>query len=194
MLRRGNYLQKIGWFRSCDVGYAVDQHGEALPWYSYPAIAFLERRLSRTMKVFEFGAGQSTLWYARRVEQVIACEHNRSWYDHVANTMPGNVTMLFEKFEPGSDYSKSVNRYGPIFDLISIDGEDRSNCAKNAVATLNEAGVILFDNTEHPANHDGMKFLTEHGFRQIEFEGMAPAVPWKTWTSIFYRPGNCLGI
>ena len=194
LLRRGNYLQRVGWFQSCELGYSVDRHGRALPWYTYPAIAFLEPRLSPTMRVFEFGSGQSTLWYAQRVAEVISCEHSCAWYEHVAKRKPSNVTLLYRVLNIDGDYSKSANSYGPTFDLIVIDGEDRTNCAKNAVQALKESGVIIFDNTEHEANWDGMRFLKNRGFKQIEFEGMAPGVPYHSWTSFYYRPGNCLSI
>jgi hypothetical protein len=36
--------------------------------------------------------------------------------------------------------------------------------------------------------------LGEMGFRRVEFRGPAPINTWESETSVFYRPGNCLGI
>jgi hypothetical protein len=39
------------------------------------------------MNVFEYGAGGSTLFIARRVRRVTSIEHEPSWYDLVARTL-----------------------------------------------------------------------------------------------------------
>jgi len=46
---------------------------------TYPAIRFLERRLSNSLEVFEFGSGNSTLWWAERVSRIDSCEHDAQW-------------------------------------------------------------------------------------------------------------------
>src|SRR5918997_6685025 len=66
------YLAQRGWYRSYSAERPVDRHGGPLPWYTYSCTSFLESRLSSSMRVFEFGSGMSSLWYAQRVDEVVS--------------------------------------------------------------------------------------------------------------------------
>src|SRR5262245_48494149 len=68
-----------GWNHSFRSAQAVDRQNNPIPWYTYAAIHFLEPRLQRQLRVFEYGCGNSTLWYSKRVSQVIAVEHDLQW-------------------------------------------------------------------------------------------------------------------
>ena len=59
-----------------------------------PAIAFLDGRLNKTMRVMEYGSGGSTAWYGRRVDHVTSVEHDPQWYDAVKRTIPANVDLV----------------------------------------------------------------------------------------------------
>src|SRR5688572_22901839 len=67
-------LREQGWLRSYRERRPVTQGGEPIPWYTYSAIDFLAERLPPDATVFEFGAGHSTLWYARRVARVVSVD------------------------------------------------------------------------------------------------------------------------
>src|SRR5262245_3065794 len=58
------YLLDIGWFNAYERKEAVGRDNEPIPWITYPAIEFLNSRLNAGMEIFEFGAGNSTLYYA----------------------------------------------------------------------------------------------------------------------------------
>lgn len=193
LMRSGNYLKQEGWFCSRKAGFPIDKDEHPIPWYTYPAIAFLGPRTQKWMKIFEFGAGQSTLWWASRVAEVSACEHNRLWYDFVVPRLPSNAHVVYFELEPDGDYAKAVNN-GRKFDVIVIDGEDRVNCTRHALKALNETGVIIFDDTQHPANQEAIERLAGEGFKRIDFDGMAPGYAWHSRTTVFYRPENCLAI
>ncbi len=60
---------------------------DRLPWMNFRAIRWLRSRLRPTMNVFEYGAGGSTLFIARRVRRVTSIEHEPSWYDLVARSL-----------------------------------------------------------------------------------------------------------
>lgn len=51
-----------------------------LPWMTYDAIDFLSSICLPGMKVFEWGSGGSTLFFARRCLQVTSIEHDVNWY------------------------------------------------------------------------------------------------------------------
>ncbi|MEK0445164.1 MAG: hypothetical protein RLZZ399_485 [Verrucomicrobiota bacterium] len=55
----------------------------ALPWVTLPATRFLMKVVHPGMKIFEWGCGGSTLFYASRGCDVIAIEHSQPWSDLV---------------------------------------------------------------------------------------------------------------
>jgi hypothetical protein len=54
------------------------------PWITFPARYFLRRILTRDFRVFEFGAGGSTLFFAKRVKELVTVEHEAEWLKRTA--------------------------------------------------------------------------------------------------------------
>ncbi len=187
-----NYLESVGWFASVFSGMAVDGENRPIPWLTYPAIAFLEGRLRKEMSLFEFGSGNSTLWWAGRVRRVVSCEHDPPWYERMAPNMPENVQYLHAALDNG--YSATINQYEGEFDVVVIDGRKRVECAQNSLAALKADGVIIWDNSEREKYQPGYDLLEKTGFRRIDFRGMGPIHSFAWSTSIFYRNNNCLNI
>ena len=103
LLYRG-WLDEVGWVRTSLKGEPMTRDGKPLPWMTYPAIRFLEARLSRSMEVFEFGAGNSTLWWAERVDRIDSCEHDAKWYERIRARMPSNASVTHCPLETDGDY------------------------------------------------------------------------------------------
>jgi predicted O-methyltransferase YrrM len=57
---------------------------DELPWITFPAIQFLKRIIQPEMKIFEYGIGGSTLFFAKRVKEVISVEHDPEWIVQVS--------------------------------------------------------------------------------------------------------------
>lgn len=193
-LRRSGILLTDGWFRSFREQASIDAQGEPLPWVTYPAIEFLRRRLRADMSVFEYGSGGSTLWWAKRVSEVVSVEHDRSWFEKLSSSIPANVSLFHIELNDGGRYSRKIAEYNGKFDIVVVDGRDRVNCLKNSLRALNPGGVIVLDNSDRPQYAAGVEWLMANGFRKIEFVGMAPIVHSKNETAIFYRDDNVLGI
>jgi hypothetical protein len=193
-IRRG-YLTRSGWIKSNWTRAPVDASGEPLPWYTYPAIEFLGGRIKPSMRVFEYGSGQSTRWWARHVAEVHAVEDDREWFDRVARTLPANVDLRYAD-SAGDGYVRSIAERGAPFDVVVIDGSVRDECARECIASLTPEGVVVFDNTEEPQLFGaGLGHLADSGFRRIDFYGVAPLNMDATATSVLYRPGrNCFGL
>lgn len=217
--RDGWHLKEIGWFRSVRANASVDRDGMPIPWLPYSVTAFLETRINPDISVFEYGSGNSTLWWSKRVARLVACEHNRKWYDYVLERLPDNVEYVYHELTPDGDYARSAAATGEQFDIIVIDGRDRVNCAKRSLASLKPGGVLVWDNTEgrnHRQNrrwmianglvdlglsdtdraemneyHDG---LLAEGFKRLDFTGIGPVHTFAWCTTIFYREDNCLGL
>lgn len=194
MLRQAGPLREDGWFRSFREKAPLDAGGNPIPWITYPAIAFLEKRLHAGMSVFEYGCGASTLWWAGRVRDVTSVEHEREWYEKVVSAAPANVTVTHAPLDQGGAYAAKIAEHARRFDIIVLDGRDRVRCARNSLGALKEDGVIIWDNSDRKEYEEGFRFLIDQGFRKIEFTGYAPACIDRTETAIFYRSGNCLGI
>lgn len=190
-LSLGGYLVQEGWFRSFRTARPIDRHGEPLPWYTYACKAFLEDRITPSMRVFEYGAGMSSLWYAARVAEVVSVEHDRDWAMELGPDLPANCTLLLE---PDVDaYVAAITGRGD-FDIVVVDGLERPRAAAAALDGLKHDGVIIWDNSDWPEFGEVLPRLQEHGFRHVGFSGLGPIsrAGWKT--SILYRSDNCLGI
>lgn len=191
---RTGALVECGWFRSFREKASVDRAGAPIPWFSYPAIELLSRRVTSDMTVFEYGSGASTAWFAARVKRVVSVEHDEGWYRRLAGRVPPNVTLEHVPLERGGAYCRRASAQGTRFDVVVIDGRDRVNCARHALDALDPRGVLVWDDSDRPAYADGHRLLLDRGFRRLELVGMAPIEPARKETSIFYRPGNCLGL
>jgi precorrin-6B methylase 2 len=193
-LRRTGPLLEDGWFRSYREQASVDASGAPLPWITYPAIEFLRKRIKPDFAVFEYGAGASTIWWAKQVRIVVSVEHDRSWLEKLNLQKYPNVTAYQIDLVPGGAYSKKIQEFENTFDVVVIDGRDRTNCTKNCLNALKPSGVVIFDNSEYPEFFEALNFLLNNGFRKIEFVGFCPIVNLKSETAIFYREQNVFGI
>lgn len=188
------YLADIGWFKAFDSRQAVDGNGSPLPWVTYPFIDFIKDRLTPNLSIFEFGSGNSTLFYAKRVQKVVSVEHDESWYKHIVANKAPNAEMVYEKLEKNGEYSRKASTLGQQFDIIIVDGRDRVNCCKNSLASLAKGGVMILDDSERPIYEEARSFLKSNGFKELPFSGIAPGLFYNKCTSIFYKDNNCLAI
>jgi len=188
------YLYDIGWTNSVNTGSIVDKNNNPLPWVSYPFIHFIGQRLNKKIKLFEFGSGNSTLYYAAKVASVTSVEHNAAWYEKIEANIPANVQLFFCDLQPGGEYCRFALKQRSKYDIIVVDGRDRVNCCLNGLGALKENGIVVLDDSEREKYAAAHTFMQQNGFKQIDFWGTAPAVDYLKCTTIFYREGNCLGI
>lgn len=193
-LVNNGYLNESGWIRSALAGMPVDGEQRPVPWYTYGSIEFLSRRVKSDMVVFEYGSGNSTLWWSARVARVVSCEHDHQWFELMSSKLAANVDYNFVEMSRGDDYSKRISRHEGEFDIVVIDGRDRVNCAKNSLPALKASGVILWDNSDRSDYAEGYDFLLGRGFKRLDFWGMGPINNYGWCTSVFYRPANGLEI
>jgi len=196
LTREGSALLEDGWFRSRKEGKSVDKNGEPIPWMSYPLIDFIKPRLKKTFDIFEYGCGNSTLFFAHYVRSVTSVEHDENWVKSIAKRAPENVTLLIRPLEYGGDYCKSCTGQNMQYDIIVIDGRDRVNCVKQVLSQnkLKEDGVIIFDNSDRTGYREAYSQLLDSGYKRIDFFGIGPIVQIKTCTSIFYKANNIFSI
>lgn len=188
------YLSTIGWFTAFDTHQAVDNSGNPLPWVTYSFIDFIKTRLTKDLSIFEYGSGNSTLFYATRVKRVVSVEHDEAWFNKIVKEKAANAEMIFTHLEKGGEYSKKATLLNEKFDVIIVDGRDRVNCCKNSVEALSANGVLVLDDSEREIYQEARTFLIEKGFKELPFTGISPGLFYNKATSVFYKATNCLGI
>ena len=189
--QRRSYMLTSGWARSFREKAPVTKEGEPLPWYTYPAIRFLEGRVRKPMRVFEFGAGNSTRWWAERVAEVVSREHDRSWIDRIRRNLDRpNVRLEWQPVDSDAYVAAPEGEY----QIVVVDGRRRVECARNSVQALSGDGVLIWDNSNRERYQEGFDFLAASGFRRLDFWGVVPGGVKEISTTIFYGEHNCLGI
>lgn len=88
-----DYLRTSGWLASVDQGAAVDLHGP-VPWFTYGATRYLSKIVRPDYRVLEFGAGNSTSWWAARTSEVVCVEHDPNWVAPLRERNLPNVTIV----------------------------------------------------------------------------------------------------
>jgi len=185
------YFDHIGWFETRARGRALDRHGEPIPWFTYPAIAYLDERIDSSWRVLEFGSGMGTLWWSQRVEKHIALEHDAAWAALVARS--GNARVVATSDADAQSYIAPALPLGP-FDVVIVDGLFRTECLAASRDLLAADGVILLDDAQRHEYAAGIEALHAAGFRQIAFHGPQPVSKHAGCTTVLYRSGNVLGI
>ncbi|HMR18622.1 MAG TPA: FkbM family methyltransferase, partial [Sphingobacterium sp.] len=165
-----------------------------IPWLTYSFLDFLDGRLHNDMTLFEYGSGNSTLFFAKHVKYVRSIEHDRAWYDKVKTSAPENVMISHIPMENISDYERAITLEPQLYDIILIDGRRRVACLKNAVDQLSERGVIILDDSEREEYSEAFTFLQERGFKHLPFSGIAIGAIHNKSTTVFYRANNTLAI
>jgi hypothetical protein len=91
---RERYLTPRGWDRPLEEG-PVDAQGRPLPWITYAAQEVLSQIVRPNFRVFEFGCGNSSLWWADRVKEVVSIDHDPEWLQRVGQNKPDNLSLLY---------------------------------------------------------------------------------------------------
>ena len=161
---------------------------------NYGIIGLLEDRLGKDMSLFEYGSGNSTIFYAQRVGQVISVESDPVWYEYVNTKIPDNATVhLIDPYDKRT-YCRFIRECKINFDIVVIDGKDRSDCVEVARDCLSSAGVIILDDTQDGEYESATKVLEKDGFKRLDMKGLKPGGVRSYTTSVFYRETNCLGL
>ena len=191
---RNSYLHTTGWIRSLQEHRPVARDGTAVPWMNYSMVALLRDRLTKDLRLFEFGSGYSTSFYAQLVGSVTSVEYDEAWVGIVRKTLPANVELLYQPSDTDGKYCRVGRSSGVSYDVVIIDGRDRVNCIKQSIEALTDRGVIVLDDSERAEYQDGADYAIAKGFSALPIEGLKPTGNGIDRTTLFYRRDNCLGI
>lgn len=174
-----------------------------LPWYTYDAILWVKKYIKTHKKVFEYGSGNSTLFYVYNKVNIYAVEHNKEWYKQFKKMViknkfnPKVIKNIYLKkpivnknklnINKELDYSSYVSTLNKFpdgyFDLIIIDGRARNDCINLALRKIKKGGYIMFDNSELKQYSYAMIQLSK--YKRTDFPGRGPYINTIWQTSIW---------
>ncbi len=183
-----NIATKYGWLNSYHSGKPIDNQMNPLPWYTYPAIEYLNCFDLQKLRIFEYGCGFSTLYFASRSLQVISIEDNEKWHYDIQQKLlelgiSGRAKVINKTDE--YDYVTSLSAYRP--DVVCIDGSFRKKVSEFvslfACQKTHNVKMIIFDNSDwYPKTVEKLRLATK--FFRTDFSGFGPINDY-TWTTSF---------
>ena len=161
-----------------------------IPWLTFPAIRALRKHVTSDSKIFEYGSGHSTVYWASLGATITSVEDCKEWFDvlqqHLGKSSISNVELLFETNH--ADYVDAISRDGSSFDMIVVDGAHRRECVIAAVPLLKPGGVFVVDNTSWSEVRNRPIEGIPDGWTKVAFPGYAPMLGHKSETTVWYKP------
>jgi hypothetical protein len=172
-----------GQLRTFESHRPMDAEGRPLPWFTYPAIEYLKRIDCAGWRVFEYGSGQSTSYWAGRGASVTSVEHNPTWFQEMTQHAPQGATIL-HRTERGA-YANAIAGHGDAFNIVVVDGVWRDSCADACLPYLAPDGMLILDNSDW--YWETAARLRSKGLFEVSFSGFGPVNDYTWTTSIFFR-------
>ena len=156
-----------------------------LPWLTYPAIAQI-KKLVAGRRVFEFGAGTSTIWFAKNARQVVSVENNNEWYERSAMLLKTYRNANVVYIESEDRFLDCLDGHEP-FDVYLIDCQsqksyDRSTeelrimCMEMAFYHGGPEALYVIDNTDVNTMLDERIDVIFSSMRVRRFSGWVPGI------------------
>jgi hypothetical protein len=161
-----------------------------VPWLPYALIDELERTITPGMRVFEYGGGGSTTWFADRGARVITVENHPGWIAEVAALVTGaDVDLRF--VDTGAGYDAYVGAIDAepdgSLDVVVVDGRERVRCFARAVPKVAPGGLLIIDDIDRRRYQPVMDLVDWPRERVV---GFAPCKPSLAYTAVFRRPAG----
>lgn len=183
------------------------------PWITYTAIEWAEQHIRPDMRIFEWGSGGSTVFWARRAASVVAVEHDEQWASRVSSALAAQnlanahchhvATPAMRAGAADSsfvhrakhatldcrDYVQFIDRFDDAsLDLIVVDGVCRPPCARRAIPKVRPGGYLMLDNSDRHEYDDVRTWLKE--LPCTEFPGITPYKTLRSRTTIWQFPAD----
>lgn len=164
-------------YKSLKLGRPVDNKLEPIPWWTFPAIDFLNQFNFKNEVIFEYGPGNSTFWFIKKeCKKIISIENEESWFQELKATKKNNQELLFR--ETKEEYFNTVLDFD--FTVLIIDGKWRRENLKficlNFEKIKNNLKMLIIDNPDKFQLGDLIDEITENfDFVQADFFGFGPA-------------------
>ena len=183
---------EYGQFRTVKEWSSINADRLPIPWYTYPAIEYLDNFNLTNLSVLEYGSGNSSLYYLRKGATVTSVEDDKDWYDKIkCEVIQDGFTYVFAPSE--SEYVQRSEIDSA--DIIVIDGSYRTDCANFTISKIKEGSsqpsMVILDNSDrYPKSI--RKMDKELNWVRADFCGFCPIVSHTSVTSIYLNPNKIL--
>lgn len=159
-------------------------------------IDYVTATMPRNGVMFEYGSGNSTIYFAQFVKQVISVENSTRWYKMLAAELVRrnltNVQLHFipvdptgrgtDASDPNSYTSKSGLYKGRLFtqyasfistfsdntfDWITIDGRSRPSCFMNAIPKVRVGRYLFLDDSGRERYQRAIQLLDTNSWERV---------------------------
>jgi len=126
-----------------------------LPWLTKEANSILSTFLLPSDFGLEFGSGRSTIWFSKKLRQLISIESNPEWFERVSKILDENSTenvtyVLVDDIDSKTtfeDYTNCIkNVEKESVDFALVDGVFRGEIANYILPLVKSGGIIVIDN------------------------------------------------
>ncbi len=173
----------LGHYRTTRDNSCLDENGDPIPWITYPAIDYLKQFDFSDKIMFEFGSGNSTLFWSSRVQRITSVESNPRWHEQMKPLLPSNVNYLLHT--DTTNYVDSIRLTAGNYDIIVIDGKARLKCTQAAIQHLKPGGFILLDNSDWYSESSAL--LRSADLIEVDFSGFCPILGHRCVTSLYLK-------
>lgn len=189
------YIERIianeyGFLESSRTGLPQTSTKKPLPLYTYPCIEYLENIVWDGALVFEWGLGNSTLWWLNQNVQYWGVEHDKMWVELIQRQLSNKPAVVHHRGNP-EEFINGINEVDmpDEFDVVVIDGGisgkgTKINCIEPALKKLKTGGIIILDNSDRHINSknklDDIDYLIP-----IHFNGLRPCTVEAMSTSVY---------
>lgn len=191
LLGAGTY-RRMGWFTTLHSSGPVDGSGAELPCFTYPATYWLAGALRGSERVFEYGAGNSTLWFSRHVAEIASVESDKRCANRLESRLPANASVQYractgDELWAGSDdeYVAALTGTTGSYDVVVVGGLARNSCVSAVIKSAGRDGLVVLNNADRPAYRPAADRLKAAGYQRLDFIGPAPGIVNFSCTSMF---------
>jgi precorrin-6B methylase 2 len=164
---------------------SVDKNNNPIPWYTYPTIEYLKQLDFSQKNVFEYGSGNSTIYWSKVAQSIISVESDDNWHEKISKKINDQNARL-NLINDEKSYINHIYEYNEDFDVIIIDGSfNRYECAKCAIKKLKQGGLIILDNSDWWIKT--AEFLRSANLIEVDMTGFSPINGYTLTTSLFFH-------
>lgn len=162
----------------------------AMPWLPFRVIDRLDEHLTTRSRVFEYGGGGSTLWFAAHAGHVVTVEHDDVWFSALQSAVgcqPESTLLQRGSANDFAEYVHAISIYPDgYFDVVVVDGRERVRCVEAAMPKVRPRGLLVLDDSDRP-RYAGA-FRIARNWPCITYKGLTPAKAIPGVTTVWQKP------
>jgi hypothetical protein len=139
------------------------ENGLIMPWLTKPALDEICTWDLKNKYVFEYGVGQSTLWWANKCMWLYGVDTSKEWVQAIHDAVISNSIVACIPIE--DIYVTSIRNFKHV-DIVVVDGDFRDKCIWQGLSMLKPGGKMIIDNwqqpsAEWPVSSETIKLVTQ---------------------------------